>query len=97
MFSEMTLKTGTVPFFAFSQKKKGRMDMKLYEALWSSVSILIGAVLAGFAFVSRAWQPSFFLVVFLLWGLWVFCPDRASTAGTELPASGTPETDRAAL
>lgn len=45
--------------------------MKSDKALWSSISILIGAVIAILALVRGAWQTWLLLGVFTLWGLWV--------------------------
>lgn len=46
--------------------------MKVYERLWCSVSVLVGAVLAVFAFVPGAWRTGILLLVFAVWGIWVF-------------------------
>ena len=46
--------------------------MKEYERLWCSVSVLVGAVLAVFAFVPGAWRTGILLLVFAVWGIWVF-------------------------
>jgi len=40
-------------------------------ALWSSVSILIGVVIAILALVRGKWEIPLLLTVFALWGLWV--------------------------
>ena len=48
------------------------MYVKVYERLWCSVSVLVGAVLAVFAFVPGAWRTGILLLVFAVWGIWVF-------------------------
>ena len=45
--------------------------MKSEKALWSSISILIGVVIAVLAFARGNAQIWFLLVVFSLWGTWV--------------------------
>lgn len=45
--------------------------MKPYKALWGSVSVLVGAVLAVYAFVPKSWQTWVFLVVFAVWVIWI--------------------------
>lgn len=41
------------------------------SALWGSVSILIGAVIAVLALVRGDWEIPLLLAIFALWGLWV--------------------------
>lgn len=45
--------------------------MKSKNALWGSISILIGAIIAILALVRGAWQTGLLLGVFALWGIWV--------------------------
>lgn len=45
--------------------------MKNYEALWGSISILIGAVISILAFTRNGWQTWLLLGVFTLWAVWV--------------------------
>lgn len=45
--------------------------MKSDKALWSSISILIGIVIAILALVRGTWQIWLLLGAFTLWGLWV--------------------------
>ena len=45
--------------------------MKQEKFLWSSISILIGAVIAILALVRGAWQSGLLITVFTLWGLWI--------------------------
>ena len=45
--------------------------MKSDKALWGSISILIGAVIAILALIRGAWQTWSLIGVFTLWGLWV--------------------------
>lgn len=45
--------------------------MKNDKALWGSISILIGAVIAIMALIRGAWQIWLLLGVFALWGIWV--------------------------
>ena len=45
--------------------------MKQYKALWGSISILLGAVIAILALVRGLWQVWLLLGVISLWGLWV--------------------------
>ncbi len=45
--------------------------MKQEKILWSSISILIGAVIAILALVRGAWQSGLLITVFTLWGLWI--------------------------
>lgn len=45
--------------------------MKSDKALWGSISILVGAVIAILALVRGSWQVLLLLGVFTLWGLWV--------------------------
>ena len=42
-----------------------------HSDLWSSISILIGAVIAVLALVRGKWEIPLLLAVFALWGLWV--------------------------
>ena len=42
-----------------------------HSELWSSISILIGAVIAVLALVRGKWEIPLLLAVFALWGLWV--------------------------
>ncbi|MCM1214952.1 MAG: hypothetical protein NC331_06535 [Lachnospiraceae bacterium] len=45
--------------------------MKNDKALWGSISILAGAVIAVLALVRGAWQTWLLMGLFILWGLWV--------------------------
>lgn len=45
--------------------------MKSDKALWGSISILIGAVIAILALIRGPWQTWSLIGVFTLWGLWV--------------------------
>lgn len=45
--------------------------MKSDKALWGSISILVGAVIAILALIRGAWQSWLLIGVFTLWGLWV--------------------------
>ena len=45
--------------------------MKKTSLLWSSISILIGGVIAVLALVRGAWQLPLLIVCFALWGLWL--------------------------
>ena len=45
--------------------------MKHDKALWGSISILVGAVIAILALIRGAWQSWLLIGVFTLWGLWV--------------------------
>ena len=45
--------------------------MKKTSLLWSSISILIGGVIAVLALVRGAWQLPLLIVCFVLWGLWL--------------------------
>ena len=45
--------------------------MKPHEMLWSSVSILTGAVLAVFALAPEAWREDLCLLAFAVWGIWL--------------------------
>ncbi len=45
--------------------------MKQDKALWGSISILVGAVIAILALIRGAWQSWLLAGVFTLWGLWV--------------------------
>ena len=45
--------------------------MKSDKALWGSISILVGAVIAILALIRGAWQTWSLIGVFTLWGLWV--------------------------
>lgn len=45
--------------------------MKSDKALWGSISILVGAIIAILALVRNAWQTWLLIGVFTLWGLWV--------------------------
>ena len=45
--------------------------MKPHEMLWSSVSILTGAVLAVFALAPEAWREELCLLAFAVWGIWL--------------------------
>lgn len=45
--------------------------MKQYKALWGSISILLGAVIAVLALIRGPWQTWLLLGVFSLWDLWV--------------------------
>lgn len=46
--------------------------MKSDNALWGSISILAGAVIAILALIRGSWQTWLLLGVFTLWGLWAF-------------------------
>ena len=45
--------------------------MKSDKALWGSISILVGAVIAILAPIRGVWQTWLLIGVFTLWGLWV--------------------------
>lgn len=45
--------------------------MKTEKALWSSISLLIGAVIIILSLLRGAWQVGFLLAAFALWGGWV--------------------------
>ena len=45
--------------------------MKSDKALWGSISILVGAVIAILALIRGVWQTWLLIGVFTLWGLWV--------------------------
>lgn len=45
--------------------------MKSNNALWGSISILVGVIIAILALVRGAWQTGLLLGVFALWGIWV--------------------------
>ena len=45
--------------------------MKSDKALWGSISILVGAVIAILALIRGVWQAWLLIGVFTLWGLWV--------------------------
>ncbi len=45
--------------------------MKSEKSLWSSISLLIGAVIIILSLVRGAWQVGLLLIVFTLWGGWV--------------------------
>ncbi len=45
--------------------------MKTEKSLWSSISLLIGAVIIILSLVRGAWQVGLLLAVFALWGGWV--------------------------
>lgn len=45
--------------------------MKSDKALWGSISILVGAVIAILALIRGTWQTWLLIGVFTLWGLWV--------------------------
>ena len=45
--------------------------MKSDKALWGSISILVGAVIAILALIRGAWQTWLLIGVFFLWGLWI--------------------------
>lgn len=45
--------------------------MKSKNALWGSISILIGVIIAILALVRGIWQTGLLLGVFALWGIWV--------------------------
>lgn len=45
--------------------------MKSEKALWGSISILVGAVIAILALIRGTWQIWLLIGVFTLWGLWV--------------------------
>ena len=47
------------------------VKMKSDKALWGSISILVGAVIAILALIRGAWQTWLLIGVFTLWGLWV--------------------------
>lgn len=71
-FFRMTLKTPAVPLFLLQKKISERMvsDMKKENALLSSISILIGAVIAILALARGKWQMGLLIAVFALWGIW---------------------------
>lgn len=46
--------------------------MKPYQMLWSSISVLIAAVIAVLAFIRGFWQFWLLLAVFAVWGIWAF-------------------------
>ena len=45
--------------------------MKSDKALWGSISILVGTVIAILALIRGAWRTWLLIGVFSLWGLWV--------------------------
>ncbi len=45
--------------------------MKNYKALWSSISIMIGAVIFILALIRNGWQTWLLLGVFAVWAIWV--------------------------
>ena len=45
--------------------------MKSDKALWGSISILVGTVIAILALIRGAWQTRLLIGVSSLWGLWV--------------------------
>ncbi len=58
-------------FFVFRQFSKGMNNMKSDKKLWSSVSILIGAVILILSLLRGIWQTSFLVITFVVWGAWV--------------------------
>ena len=60
-------------FFCFpSKNRKVAKEMNQKKnVLWSSVSLLIGVVIAILALVRGPWQLALLVTVFALWGLWV--------------------------
>lgn len=67
-------KTCMVPLFLFLKnlsQERMKSQMKQEKILWSSISILIGAVIVILALVRGSWQSGLLIIVFTLWGLWI--------------------------
>lgn len=55
----------------FNNSNERKVKMKSDKALWGSISILVGVVIAILALIRGSWQTWLLIGVFTLWGLWV--------------------------